>query len=304
MKYDLYASDLGFKKIDNVWTLEYNGYLLYLKDWNYMVLNIPSFYIPLDKEIKKEVLKEMEVASLDNAVSAISLNGSYLDTLIISLPDGKKTLPKVQLLIMNQINNVTKKLEELGFKKMTQCPICKKEAQYMKFIDNYCPMHIECKDNYLSELMKNNEENSKFSKKYIFMCLLVIIGALVGLVPALILTLLNYDYYFSGILALSPILAVLGFVLSKAPYNKFSKIFTGIVVFLSVIGFVSFAIPFMANGKEKSISEYLFSGKWVGARRILFGIIISLAGFGLMRYLKNFKKDTKKEIEKLKEDRN
>ena len=43
MKYDDYATLLGFQKIKNVYILNKEGYSIYLRDWQYMVLNIPEY---------------------------------------------------------------------------------------------------------------------------------------------------------------------------------------------------------------------------------------------------------------------
>ena len=77
MKYDDYATLLGFQKIKNVYVLNKEGYSIYLRDWQYMVLNIPSFYIPLDKEITKDAIKALQIEALElgNKKGYVTTNG-------------------------------------------------------------------------------------------------------------------------------------------------------------------------------------------------------------------------------------
>ena len=95
MKYDEYALSLGFTKHKNVYVLEMDGFKVYLRDWQYMVLTIQSFYIPLDRPLNKDMIKEIQFAALNNACAMASL-GNKNDTLIITLPEGNKAKEKTQ----------------------------------------------------------------------------------------------------------------------------------------------------------------------------------------------------------------
>ena len=121
MKYDDYIEGLGLKRNKNIYVMEKDGYYIYLKDWQYMVLNIPSFYIPLDKEITKDAIKALQVEALGNACAALSL-GSKADTLIVTLPEGNKN-KKIDLM-KEILNNVIECLKDMGYLPMHICPIC------------------------------------------------------------------------------------------------------------------------------------------------------------------------------------
>ena len=214
MKYDDYALDLGFKKIGKVYTFEAEEYIMYFKDWEYSLLNVPSIFIPLDRPLTKEKLDKLTKAASDNVCVSFSL-GNENDTLIVTLPSGNKKKDSVKKLIIEEINNVVKVLKEDGYLKMRICPICHKEAEYMVFGDNYCPMHIECKEKYIMALKEKNKEESKLTYKYPLALLLTLIGALVGILPALLLTIFNKDYLFGGMVCFAPIIGTLLYALAK-----------------------------------------------------------------------------------------
>ena len=290
MKYSEYAEDLGFKKIGKIYHMECNGFDIYLKDWNYQLLKIPSFYIPLNQPLTKEVLKQMEHYALENVVSGFSFK-SEVNTLIVSLADGNKKSEKTQNAIKAQIESVTKGLIQEGYLKMTNCPLCGKPAEYQIFGNNYCPMHTECKNSYLENLKKEIDEEKGIDKRSILAVIFAVIGALVGLTPALVLALTNYDYYFGGMLALTPILAIISYLVSKAPSQKWLKLTIGFIVLVTVLGFLGFAIPYMANGKGLSLEDYMFKNGMIGLRRLGFGILLSFAGFLGVKSLDKYKKN-------------
>lgn len=299
MKYDDYIEGLGFKRNKNIYVMEKDGYYIYLKDWQYMVLNIPSFYIPLDKEITKDAIKTLQVEALGNACAALSL-GSKADTLIVTLPEGNKN-KKIDLM-KEILDNVLNCLKDMGYLPMHICPICKKDAEYDLFGSHYCPIHKECRNYYLSILETKMEESEGFNIKYFLAFLFVLIGIDLGLILPILLTIYLHDY-FTGVLALIPILATLGLFLSKAPSKKWLKITVGTLVFLSVVTFLVISIPYMISYTEsKDAFSYFFQNGWVGFRKVLFGGIISLGGFGGAKFLDKFKKDYNKEIEALKEN--
>ncbi len=299
MKYDDYAAMLGFQKIKNVYVLNKEGYSIYLRDWQYMVLNIPSFYIPLDKEITKDAIKALQVEALGNACAQASL-GNKADTLIITLPEGNK-IKKIDL--MNEIlNNVIECLKDMGYLPMHICPICKKDAEYDLFGSHYCPIHKECRSEYLSKLEELNKKTTGFNIKYVLALLFVLIGIGLGLILPILLT-INLHDYFTGVLALIPILATLGLFLSKAPSKKWLKITVGLLVFIAIATFLAISIPYMITFTEsKDTFSYFFQNGWVGFRKVFFGGILSLGGFGGAKFLDKFKKDYSKEIEALKQN--
>ncbi len=303
MKYDDYALDLGFKKIGDVYYMEANGFIVYLKDWQYSMLKIPSFYIPLNQPLTKDVLKKMEKYALDNVVAAYSLSNDA-DTLIVSLADGNKKKESVQAIIKKQIESTTLGLIEEGYLKMSKCPLCGKETEYMLFGDNYCPMHIECRNDYINKLKDNLKKEDGFNKKYLLAIILAVIGSLVGIIPALILSITNYDYYFGGMLAFTPILAIIGYLVSKVPNKKWIKITIGLIVMLTILSFLGFAIPFMAYGKGLALDKYMFSGEWIGTRRLLFGVLLSFGGFGGVKMLDKYKKNSNDELKKFEDQLN
>lgn len=293
MKYDDYATLLGFKKEKNVYILESNGFNVYLKNFQYMVLSIPSFYIPLDRPLDKEEIKKVTIASFNNACSAYSL-GNKKDTLIVTLPEGNKTKEKKVNLSKDMIDSVTKALKEDGYLPMKLCPICHKEASYGIFLDNYSPIHEECVDTYINKIKEKIKEEEGFKPSYIFTILFTILGAIIGLLPALLLGIFKYDY-FAGLLALVPILATVGYYLGHSPSKKWLKIVSSLIVFSIVIGFLAFIIPYMANKNELTLSKYLFNGL-KGFRKLIFGFILAFGGFGGTKFIDKFKPNYKKEL--------
>lgn len=299
MKYDDYAHLLGFQKEGNVYILEANGFKVYLRDWQYMVLAIPSFYIPLDRPLDKEEIKKVTIASFNNACAPMSL-GNPKDTLIVSLPEGNKTKDKKIETMKAMIEEVTKCLKEDGYLPMKLCPICHASAEYGIFGDHYCPIHEDCKNSYIEKLKDKVKEDTGFKASYILSILFAIIGAAIGLLPALFLTIYKYNY-FAGLLALVPILATIGFFFAKAPSKKWITITIGCIVFIIVLGFLGFALPYMAKMKELSFVDYMFKNGWVGFRKAIVGLILAFAGFGGAKFLDKFKKNYKKELEKFEE---
>ena len=57
MKIEEYSEKLGFKKDNNSYILDIDGYRIYLKYWNYLLYKIPAFYIPLNEEVSKNEIK-------------------------------------------------------------------------------------------------------------------------------------------------------------------------------------------------------------------------------------------------------
>lgn len=301
MKYCDYALDLGFTKNKNIYVMEHNGFKIYLKDFQYMVLSIPSFYIPLNQPLDKNMIKDLQFEALNNACAAVSL-GSAMDTLVVTLPEGNKTKDKTKDTIKEMIENVTAYLKDNNFGPMEKCPVCKEDGEYQAFGLNYCPMHQECRNKYLEALKEKVNENKGFNIKYVLAILFVLLGIGIGLIAPILLTIYLHDY-FTGVLALIPILSTLGLWLSHAPNKKWLKITVGALVFVSVITFLCISIPYMASfTEEKDLFSYMFKNGWPGFRKALFGGILAFGGFGGAKFLDKFKKDYSKELEALKEN--
>lgn len=300
MKYDEYAESLGFLKHKNVYVMEMEGFQIYLKDWQYLVLSIPSFYIPVDRPIDKEMIKELQIRAFNNACSIQSL-GNPNDTLIVTLPEGNKAKEKTQELMKDILKEVIGYLKEKGYNAMKLCPICHKEGEYNVFGDNYCPMHLECRNLYLEKLTEKAKEEKGFNKKYVFAILLSILGIGIGLITPILLTIYLHDF-FTGVIGLVPIFATLGLWLSHAPSKKWLKITVGSLVFISVVTFLVIALPYLAKFSEDStLTTYFFSNGWAGFRKALFGGILAFGGFGGAKFLDKFKKDYNKELKTFKE---
>ena len=299
MKYDEYALSLGFTKHKNVYVLEMDGFKVYLRDWQYMILTIQSFYIPLDRPLNKDMIKEIQFAALNNACAMASL-GNKNDTLIITLPEGNKAKEKTQETMKEMLKGAITCLKDNGYLPMSICPICKKEAEYDVFGSHFCPIHEDCRNSYIQKLEDLVKEDKSFNIKYVFAILFAVIGIAIGLITPILLTIFLHDY-FTGVLALIPILATLGLFLSHAPSKKWVKLTVGGFVFISVITFLCISIPYMASFKEDSLYSYMFTNGWVGFRKAIFGFILSFGGFGGAKFLDKFKKDYKKELESFKE---
>ena len=293
MKFKDYAKDLGFEDKNNIYVKEVNGYTVYLKNFQYIILQVPSFYIPLDKELTKDELKELTEAAYQNACF-VSTTSNKNDTLIITLPEGNKKKEYKQQIMNEILDNVTKKLIKFNYHKLTICPICKKEALYNNFGQDFIPIHDECKNKYIEEIKTKIKEESGFRFSYILEILLSIIGISIGLIPSILLLIFTGDY-FTGLLALVPILGVLLSLLPKAPKRKDLSIVIGTMISLVVIGMIIFTVIYSNSNIEES---YLLIDGGKGIRKIIFGSIISLAGFGILRFTSKFKKNYKDELKK------
>ena len=47
-----YAEKIGFSLIKGIYVKEVDNYILYLGNWDYFMLNIPSIFIPLKEKYK------------------------------------------------------------------------------------------------------------------------------------------------------------------------------------------------------------------------------------------------------------
>lgn len=299
MKFDDYAESLGFTKNKNVYILEQDGYKLYLKNYQYMILAIASIYIPLNKPLTKDLIKDLQIAAYANACFMGKTNQDK-DTLIITLPEGNKQKEEKQKIIKEIITNVLKMLKENDYLPLEVCPICKKEATYNILGDNYCPIHEDCKNEYLTKLKDLALKEKGFKPSYVLAVVYTILGVLIGLTPAILLSIFINDY-FTGLLALGPILGSLASLLAKAPKKKVLNATLGAIICAFVIAALVFTIIYIPNAKEITIGEYIINDGAVGLRKLIFGSILSFAGFGILRFLSKFKISYSDELKKFEE---
>ncbi|MCR5232151.1 MAG: hypothetical protein K6B64_05845 [Acholeplasmatales bacterium] len=296
MKFEEYAENIGFTLDNKVYQRDIKGYKIYLKNYQYMILSVPSFFIPLDKELTKEEIKILQDAAYANACfkGTTTTKG---DTLIVTLPEGNKLKEEKQKIMDEILNNVIKTLEEDNYKPLSVCPICKNEASYSSFGDSFIPIHEECKNNYLNQLKEKANNQKGFKLSYLFAIILAILGTSLGLLTAFLLAFFNKDY-FTGLIALGPILGATSTLLAKAPKQKVLDIIIGSIICLMVLGMVLFTILYIPSQTEVSIQSYIIDNGAIGLRKIIFGSILSLAGFGILKFLSKFKINYQEELKK------
>ena len=299
MKFDDYAISLGFTKNKNVYTLEVNDFKLYLKNYQYMILAIPSIFIPLNKPLNKEDIKDLQIAAYANACF-MGKTSEAKDTLIVTLPEGNKQKEEKQKIIKEIITNVINILREKGYAPLNLCPICHKEASYDIFGDTYSPIHTECKNEYLNKLKDLSEKEKGFKPSYVLAVLLTILGTAIGLLPVILLAIFNHDY-FTGLFALGPICGSLAQLLAKAPKKKTLAASLGAIILSLVIATLIFTIIYIPNAKNISIQDYIINDGAQGLRKIIFGSLLSFAGFGILRFLSKFKINYTEELKKFEE---
>lgn len=293
MDYKNFASKIGFEDHEGIFVNEKNGFSIYLKDWQYLVLTIKSFYIPLNKPLTTQNIKEIEKETFNTACGAASL-GERNDVLIVTLPEGDKESEKFIKSCNVILTKATEYLLAHDFLPMCNCPICKKEAQKHKFMDNYIPIHKECKEEYKNKLLTKIQEQEGFKPNYIVSILLSTIFGLIGALPPFLLTIYE-NGYFTGLLALIPILVFLGFFLSKAPNKKWLVITTSLISFAIVLAVDIYTLPFIAKAKELSFIDCYFKSVQ-GVFKIIFSTIFCFIEFGIFKYYKKFKPDLTKQL--------
>lgn len=296
MKFEEYASSFNFVEKNNIFVREIDGYNFYLKDWEYLIYNIPSIFVCLDHEIDKDTLKKFEQAALNNACSTTTIT-SKNDTLIISLPEGNKQSEKTKETVESILARVVKLCKLENYKPLNICPVCKLEAQYNRFGDNYTPIHDECLNSYKEKLKKLVEENKKITPRHFISILVSLITSLIGLIPALLLCIFNYNYP-TPLLALVPLFSVGSYYFINASPKKFLKLATSIIPAIIILVFSLISIPYMVKMNQLTFVEYLTFDKLTGIRKILFSSLFLFGGFGMMKIVGTFKKDNEKELKK------
>ena len=242
-------------------------------------------------------IKRIEQAALGNVCFLTSKNIKN-DTLVITLPEGKNNQDKFVSTVEDIINRVCKLLKIDGFTKMNTCPVCKKEAQYQVFGDNYLPIHDECKEVIINNIKAKILQEKSSKKPYIFAVILILLFGIIGLLPSLLLSYFNYGY-FTPLIVLCPLLSCLGLFLSKAPFKKWIRVIAICTPFIIILIFNIISIPYMANMNGKTIVDYIFKDKFIGLRKIVFSTLLSLAGIGITKFISKFRPDYQKELDKL-----
>lgn len=296
MKYEKLASSLDFKKEGNVYYKEINGFKVYFKDWSYLIYSFGAFYVPCNKEITTPLLKKIEQEAFGN-VGALFTIGSKNDTLIISLESGNREDKKIQDKILAQMIVVCSTLQKEGYEMMKECPICHQEATWGEFGDNYIPIHEDCRNKYIDKLTNLVNENKGFNTKYLIAIILSIFLGIIGIIPAILVTYFNKDY-FTPLIVLTPLLGTLGFFLSKSQSKKWLRVVTGIICLVIVFAFTFWAFSYIISQKEITLFEYMFKGKMVGLRKSIFTLILSFGGFGGTKLVSKFRVDYQKELDK------
>lgn len=297
MKIEEYGQLLKFELKSNVFVLEVNGYNVYLKEWQYVIMNIPSFYISVDKEITKEELKRLEQAALNNAC-ALSTVSNKNDTLIITLPEVKRDQEKFVENCNNILSRVTKLLKLDGFNNLSLCPVCHKEALYDNFMGSYIPLHLECKEKVKNNLLKKIEEEKGFKWSYVLAIFMSLAMGVIGLLPSFFLAIYKFDY-FTPLIVLCPILMVSGLFISRAPLKKWLKIIIWICCVGLIVAFDIYTLPIMARGRNLAFKDYIFGNGWVGFRKILFTSIFALGCLGMMKFISKFRPNYQEQLNKM-----
>ena len=296
MDYQEIAKQLSFEEKEGIFVKKINEYYLYLKDWEYMVLNIPSIFVYLDKELTKEELKRVEIAALNNACSIDSVNNKK-NILIVSLPEGKKDEE-----YFNKCNTIIERVIKIlsndGYGPGRNCPLCDKEGEYHRYLNHYVPLHSACRDEKLEEVKKICKLEDTFSKHYVFAVLLSLIVGIVGLIPACLCVYYNYEYFSPLLILVSLFIVGINFLI-KTPRNKKLMLVLNFIPVVLIVIFNIFSLPYMARGNEMTFLQYLISDFILGIRKILFTTLLSFGGFGLNKTFAKFLPNNQKEKELL-----
>lgn len=297
MKIEEYSEKLGFKKDNNSYILDIDGYRIYLKYWNYLLYKIPAFYIPLNEEVTKNEIKRIEENVFGNVCSIGKFNNKK-NILIVTLEDGNKNNIEVLNKIKAQMTNAVKTLKNDGYTPMKLCPICNNIAEYKSFIDISLPIHDNCLLEYKEKIKKIVNDNNKLNLKNILLTLVGIIMIIIGIIPSLLFMIFNNNY-ITVLLALSVLLLGLTYKLLKLPRGKKFNIILGISNFIIVLGFVIFSLFYISNKMEITIIEYLTINNLEGIRKFIFGLLFSIGGFGSIKIINKLEPNYKEELDNI-----
>ena len=282
MKIKEFYKQIGFENNNNCYYLEKEGYNIYLKEFESFI-KINSYYVTLNEEIKKEHLDEFTKAAFDN-VCYMTSTESKNDTLIITLPTSFKINEGFINSCINVLNSIILKLQELHYTPKTRCKHCHKEAELGFFNDEYIPLHRECKEDIIKELILKKEDQDKKKYRYVINFLYSIIFSCLGFIPSLLLT-----YYFNIII--TPLLLLIttgsfiGLHFSKVKNDKWSYLITLIISSNFIILFNIFAFNHLSNINQQDFITYFNENSWYVIRKVLFSILFI---FGVMRIYKMF----------------
>ncbi len=278
MKFEDFASLIGFKKLNNSYYLEKNNYIYYLKEYESFI-KIKSFYVSLNEEIKNEHLKEFTTVAFENVCYLTSLE-SKNDTLVITLPTSMKINEGFINSCINILTAITLKLKELNYTPKTRCLYCHKEASLNTLNEAYLPLHNECKEKikeeYIELINKENKEKYRYLLNILFSLLICTIGILI-----------NYLITYSFNVIITPLLLLItfgsfmGLHLSKASNNKLSYLFTFIISLNFIVLFDILAFNHLANVNELGFVEYFNENTTYVIRKIIFSLIFILGGHRL-----------------------
>ena len=282
MKIQDFAEKINFKKINNCYYYTKDGFTFSLKEYETFI-KIKSFYVSINEEFKKEDLNTFTKTAFDN-VCYITTNESKNDTLIITLPTSMNVNEGFINSCINVINAITKKLIELNYTPKTRCLHCHKEAELNSYIDEYIPLHDECKEEIKKELILKKEEQDKKKYRYILNFIYSLTISFIGLIPSLLIT-----YYFNKIITPLLLLVTLGsFIglhLSKAKNDKWSYLISLVISTNFIILFNIFAFNHLSNVNNLDFISYFNENTWYVIRKVLFSILFI---FGGMRIYKMF----------------
>ena len=289
-----YAEKIGFSLIKGIYVKEIDNYILYLGNWDYFMLTIPSIFIPLKGKIQN--IKELEQVCLNNACGKLKLDQKD-EILIVSLPEGKKDEKFIE-----KVNEIIRRLltylKNRNYTKKELCPLCLQKAEYNLFLQNYVPMHQNCYNSYKNEML---QIKPKYDFKFYLSIVLSLICSFIGLIPCYFLMKSNLNY-FSGLLVLCPLLSILPSLLLKADRNKILKLTTSLIPLILIISFTVYSMIYIVNNKPISWFNFFFQEGLVGLRKAIFNTILAFGGLGINKIISSLKKDNHKIFELLSKD--
>lgn len=293
MNYEKFASLIGFKKINNIYVNEFDGYKVYFKDYQLLTLNIPSIYIPLDKEIDKEYIKKLTHSVDDNYCAIYGINNKP-NIAVVSLIEGNMEKEDVQNKLISEIKLAINTLKNDGYGPMINSPFTGNETPYISYGLDYLPIEEEYRLKKIEEIKSNIVSSPKY--RYVISLILSLLFATIGLLPALLLCIYK-DYYFTGFVCLMPLGSTLGYYLSKVESKKWIKLTTSLIGIIFIICFSIYSIPHMANARDLSLLKYMKYHKFQGFRKVLFSLLICYSGFGSIKMIEKKKHDYSKELQ-------
>ena len=282
MKIKEFYDKINFKKENNCYYYEQDGYIFYLKEYESFI-KIKSIYVTLNEEINKEHLNEFTKAAFDN-VCYMTSSESKNDTLIVTLPTSVSINEGFINSCINVLNAIIIKLQELNYTPKTRCKHCHKDANLNFFNDEYIPLHNECKEEIKKELIQKQEKLNKEKYRYLLNFIYSLLICFIALIPSVLITYFT-NKIITPLLLLITFGSFLGLHLSKTKNDKFSYLITLLISFNFIILFNIFAFNHLSNSLELDFITYFNENTWFVIRKILFSILFI---FGGMRFYKMF----------------